>query len=690
MCKTPLMPALDAASVLTAHPASAALPDALARLLTRPDLAIAPHQRSLAFAPDLAQPFLVAATGHITLGPACLAKTELAASLLRHALELALLLRAPAPPMPPSLAGLAAARVGAIFARVHGVAGSGPLGATHPILAAATPPGAESLRAAWHALRPLQHHAPEAPDPAVLDQLATLWPLLGPTEALLQSGGDQRLRVDPATGLNHYGCSHRPRPWAVTFASSTASSSSERGFAAAEAARQHVTLAALATTPTTALVAEAKSVRAAIAAHARLPPGGAVILTASGTDCELLALTLGVADQARPITNILIAPEETGSGVPLAATGRHFAADTARGAAVTKGSRIDGQPEHVSLVPIAARGADGAMRPLAAIDADCTTQVRRAIAAGHQVILHVLDISKTGYLAPSIATITQLAAADPDQVTVVVDACQLRLTPQTLASYLARNWLVLITGSKFLTGPPFAGAILVPPGLAARLDNPLPAGLADYSARGEWPEQANTARLPEGANYGMLLRWRAALAEWDALAAVPEARTAEILARFRASVRHGIEANPDLALVETPPPTRSPSAWDAEQTIIGFLLRPENPLSPEDARRVYGWLNADLRPALPPTLSAEQERLACLRCHIGQPVALPRENDTKIGILRISAGARLVSGEPSHHDLDEDARLLREIRDALSVLAKISLILKNWHALIITDPSPSF
>ncbi len=684
----PPMSGLDsAATTLATPPATGALlPDAISRLLARPDLLIAPHHRSLTFVPDLAQAFVVDPLGQIRLGPDCLARNEVAATRLRHGLELALLLRAG---VSPSLAGLAAARVAAVFARIHGVGADMPLDVLLAPFASATPPGHAALRAAWPALRLLQQGAPATPDAAELDRLARLWPLLGPAEALLQSGGDQRLRIDPATGLNGYGCSHRPRPWAVTFASSTASSSSERGFAAAEAARARVTLAALTADPTPALLAEARAIRAEIAAHAGLAPPGQVVLAASGTDCELLALTLGVADPAAPVTNILVAPEETGSGVPLAATGRHFAADTARGTPVTKGARIDGQPEAVTLVPIAAREASGAMRPLSAIDADCARAVVRAVAAGHQVILHVLDISKTGYLAPSIETVGQLANRYPGQLTVVVDACQLRLTAARLAAYLARDWLVLITGSKFLTGPPFAGAVLVPPGLAPRLNHALPAGLAEYSFRGEWPEVARAQTLPEGANYGLLLRWHAALAEWQALAAVPEARTAEILGRFRAHVREAIEANPDIALVETPPPARASHAWDAEQTIIGFCLRPEDPLSPEDARRVYVWLNADLRPALPPTLSAEQERLACLRCHIGQPVALPARGGM-MGVLRISAGARLVSGEPSHHDLDEDARLLREIRDAISVLAKISLILANWEALSRADPKPSF
>jgi hypothetical protein len=246
-----------------------------------------------------------------------------------------------------------------------------------------------------------------------------------------------------------------------------------------------------------------------------------------------------------------------------------------------------------------------------------------------------------------------------------------------------------VTGSKFLTGPPFAGAVLVPASQVWRLAAALPVGLGAYSSQAEWPQEAGSGALPARGNFGLLLRWRAALAEWDALEAVPATRTREIVTRFAAAVRQGIAANPDVALLETPAPARPDDGWDGVQTVVGFVVRPETPLDPLAARRLYHWLNADLRGALPATLSAEEERLACLRCHIGQPVPLAGAAGP-VGVLRISAGARLVSGEPSHHDLDEDARLLREIRDALSVLAKVSLILAHWEALAAADPKPSF
>ena len=85
--------------------------------------------------------------------------------------------------------------------------------------------------------------------------------------------------------------------------------------------------------------------------------------------------------------------------------------------------------------------------------------------------------------------------------------------------------MVLITGSKFAGGPPLSGALLLPEVIATGLRSaPLPPeGLADYSARLDWPEplQATFARdLTTTANLGLGLRWSAALAELKRFAAV--------------------------------------------------------------------------------------------------------------------------------------------------------------------------
>ncbi len=661
------------------------LPEPVTSILARADIGVLAEGVAIGLAPGLPAAFIVPAAGEILLDPAACRDPAMSVVHLRHALELSLLLRLC--PDRPALAGLAAARTAALFAMLERPRRlSGP---DEPALVA----GPAEAVALWAA------HAVHQPDaPAVLPDgtaaaLAALWPLLGPADWLMESGGDQRLRVDPATCLNQYGCSHRPRPWAVTYASSTASSSSERGYAGAEAARQRLLAAALCGRD--GVAAELAAVRHGIAAYYDLPPGSAVALTASGTDGELFALALAQMHPAgRPVTNILIAPEETGSGVPLAAAGRHFAADTAGGAAVEKGALVDGFRTDTVVDSVALRARDASLHAPASVDAACAQAVGAAVAAGRQVLLHRLDVSKTGLLGPGLDAMRAIVARHPGQVDVIVDACQARLSARRVQAHVAAGWMVMITGSKFFTGPPFAGALLLPPAMMRRLgDAALPPGLADYAGRAEWPAAAAFS-LSTRSNAGLALRWQAALAEMQSFAEVGAAARAQTLQTFTSRVRAAIAASPDLRIIDVPPLDREPAAddWDRIGTILSFaVLDPARgvPLDSAAARAVYVWLNADLATALPPGLPAAEYALARRRFHIGQPVTLSCPGG-EMGALRISAGARLVSGEPSMARLSPERRLAQEVADALAALAKIALILRHLPALRAAAPSATY
>lgn len=682
--------------------------------LQRPDLRIVAGRRRIVFDPALAPPFRVRADGAIALGPAALGSAREAALQLRAALEMSLLLAdedGTPTGLAPGLAWLAAVRVASRFRELDAPSpdadrgGPGRPDWLDPSMEGDAPPDEGQLRRvlAAGASRYGGGGALVLPgDGRAI--LAGAWDLLGPVELLLGAGGDARLHVDADTRLNHYGCSHRPRPWAVTYASSTASSLSERGFAGAEASRRRILCGALAGRARDALRDETDAVRAGIAAHAQVPDGTGIVLTASGTDCELLALAIaampdpGLDAPGRALLNILVAPEETGSGVPLASVGRHFASDTSRGAVVVKGAPIEGMPDDVRRADLAIRRADGGLIDAGAVDRAAEALVADGIAEGRHVLLHLLDVSKTGLLAPSIGAVARAARRGRGRVDVVVDACQARLTRARMRSYVEIGWMVLVTGSKFFTGPPFCGALLVPAAMMRRLAGPaLPAGLADYTGRADWPDDAPAARrLPDAVNAGMVLRWQASLAEMRAFAAIPAGRKRAILETFVAAVHAAIDANPDLRRLPTPPLVRpvladAQTGWDELQTIVPFVAldADRRPIALDPARRLYRWLNADVTACLPPGLGAQDRFLAALRCHVGQPAPLGTDPDCA-GALRISAGARLVSGEPSHAGIGAEARLAREIADARACLDKLSLLLRHRDALEACDPAPSF
>jgi hypothetical protein len=280
----------------------------------------------------------------------------------------------------------------------------------------------------------------------------------------------------------------------------------------------------------------------------------------------------------------------------------------------------------------------------------------------------------------------------------------MRVGPATLRSYLERGFMVQVTGSKFFTGPPFSGALILPPASRSWVRDltPMPASFADYAARDEWPRGWDDIcrSLPERANLGLLCRWTAALWEMRAFAAVPGEEQERILAAFGRDVQAAIDAHAWLEAVPAPTYSRGAvapeSLWDRLPTIFPFMvMAPDEdgarqPLTYEAARKVYRWLNMDIAHGLPKTAGEGERRLAARCCHIGQPVQIQRRGDDWIGALRLCAGARLVSGasfDPALGDSPE-ARLRRETEDALLVLDKIGLIVKYWRAVEAVGDKP--
>lgn len=647
-------------------------------------------------ASDPGAAFALTPENNILLGEPAFAVQALLGFYLRHALELAWLRRRAAVLVNATGAtgavGLAAARAAALFIQAEfdslNPAERAALPSWVAIMASEVAPTAELL-ALVSANLPGQ-----AATSIEISHIRAVWNQLGTADALMETGGDIRLQRDPRSALNGYGCSHRPRPWAVTFASSTASSSSERGYLAADLQRLKTTAAMLARGGRAPVRASLASVRHGIARIYALPPGTDVVLAASGTDTELLALALShLSGASAPILNILIAPEETGRGVPMAARGVHFAVDTALGHAVACEAPIAGFRPDTELANVFLRDAHGGLREIGAVEAELAECVAKGVAAGKRVILHVLDLSKTGLLAPRPAFLRILRAQYGDALDIVVDACQARLSARSVQAYLQLNAVVLITGSKFFTGPPFAGALLIPGQIAGRLDHALlPAGLDAYYGRDEFPQHCKAAaNLPACGNYGLSLRWHGALAEMRAFSAVPPTCRLEILRGFGAVVRAAIAGFPALTLLDAPQITRDAAdeAWERLPSIFSFSLRaphaPSRCLTPVEARAVYLWLNADLSGILP------GEEPASRICHVGQPVRLPQPGaEGFMGVLRVSAGARLISGEPSHKGLPHPLRIEREFADLRMVFLKIDFILRHWQILHMADPTPRY
>lgn len=470
------------------------------------------------------------------------------------------------------------------------------------------------------------------------------------TVELLTAGGDARILC--LSGNNEYGCRPCPDPGLISFASSTASTLSESGFAAADALRRKIINEP---NGATACDREFGRIREEFASLCGLADFGRqdILFAASGTDTHLIASRL-----LAPGHILMVAQSETGKGVPAALAGRHFSTRSAYSAGLARGEVLDGgMPTPVSEIGI--RNADGSPRDGCAIDQEISDRVGAYVKRGGRVLLVLADVSKTGMIAPSLACALKLKAAFSDSIDILVDACQFRMAPSTLRAYLDKGFLVAVTGSKFLTGPAFSGALFIPQ-TVRRLRGPKT--LAAYSSRFEWPSGMRPGFAGTGTNFGLLLRWEAALAEFRAFHAVPETEVEKFLLLFAGTIRHRLETDPSFEPLTVPPLDRlaltGTTSWDHIQTIFPFRLKKNGRhLSHSETCRIHALLQEDLSPLSP-------HPAAALRCSLGQPVSCGAEG----GALRLCASARLVV-----EGLNDPAAVLDR---AAAVLDKAVLLLE--------------
>ncbi|MDQ6951315.1 MAG: hypothetical protein Q9M26_06590 [Mariprofundales bacterium] len=406
-------------------------------------------------------------------------------------------------------------------------------------------------------------------------------PELPPTEALLIAGSDPRLSLDPTTGANHYLCRPTPDSELLCFGSSTASTISPRGLAIADRLRNQLAEEMHNQPPEQVFAHHITRIQQALRAALQLEQATSIHLTESGTSAHRLAVAQ--IPPTHPLQVLMVEASETGRGVPtaLADNGNHCR-------------------------EIAIRHADGAPRASTAIDDDFRTHTQQAIEAGRQVLLVLVDQSKSGIIAPSLPCARKLRDQFPERVQLLVDGCQFRFSTDTLRNYLKHGLMVAITGSKFLAGPSFSAALLIPPRHAREGWNPA------------FPQPPTTQRI----HPGLLVRWQVALDTLQQLQQLIPSQIDGFTAKFNTVITDHLQKHPLLAPLPT---TAAPLP-----TIFPFRLRPQ-PDAP--------WCS------LSQTLTIYQhlQHSGTPRIQFGRPIRGGLGSDgTPIGALRLCLSARII------------------------------------------------
>jgi hypothetical protein len=396
----------------------------------------------------------------------------------------------------------------------------------------------------------------------------------------LFSGGDSRIATDLATGLNKYLCPPTPAPNLVCASSCTASPVSVQGFNRAAEAFSDITLAPSPRQRTDRLAALTNQIEARLLRYFGVGVLARAFLCPSGTDALLTtAMLLAGERPGKAMTAILPAASETGTGVPMAAMCRLFdGADSGTPLTDRTGTTVE----------IQLRSADGSPR---SDDEVNSAFAAAAAAATGRAVVYLTHGTKTGLIAPM---------APPYGADVIVDACQSRIAPDTVAACLKRGWPVVVTGSKFFGGPAFAGAVLFP---RARLPS-VGRSLLPSALRG-------------APHLGTALRWTAALTAIDAFEPMA-ASVAQILSHRAAAIEQALASNP--ALVPIAGLKSCGLGWADLPSIFTFGVR-----APADRQRLLS--ATELRPLY--------EQLARRGVLLGQPVGLG-----SFGGLRLAIGAR--------------------------------------------------
>ncbi|NRD22875.1 hypothetical protein HNV10_06460 [Winogradskyella litoriviva] len=510
--------------------------------------------------------------------------------------------------------------------------------------------------------------------------------LAKPTEYLLMAGGDLRLNIDEVALLNKYGCRPFPRPDAFTFASSTATSVSNFAFDKTDKVRSILIKNSLKNGFKKTTNEFSELLKNNLKKIFKLNDACEIIFSPSGTDSSLQIAAITQITTDKEITHILVASDETGSGVSTALKGCHFENTSALNYPVKKGDKIEGFRD-VDVINIPFRDENGKLKTTAQLDAEVLNEITKTEQSGKHAVLHVMDHSKLGYQSPSKKMMEDLNKLNSPALQIIVDAAQLRLDATDIQNYLERGYMVAITGSKYFTGPPYCGALLLPESVNQLINaskKSLPEGLTQYYNHTDWPTSWFCSKaLSDGFNYGSYMRWNAAIVEMDRYYKTPILYRNMGIEMFCNFVDDSIK---DASFLERlyDDEAKANSNDNNEfgirniRTIFPFFIRKNNKVLPVDkVKELYMLLNSDLSDKFEGS-SLEIIRLAAQKCHIGQAVNVKYGNDLQSAVLRISLGARVISESWVNRDISLFFRNIEmQMSQVTVIIRKIELILNH-------------
>ena len=471
---------------------------------------------------------------------------------------------------------------------------------------------------------------------------------------LLSSGSDERSVLGP-DGLNKYGGAPYPRS-VVPFGSCTASTISTRGWQAAHVALETYRKHNAQIGEMQASAELGNQIRERLVTLMGLAdiPNLQLVLTPSGSDAEAIALFFASLTDRTPLVNIVVGAREVGSGTILAAGARHFSDQVPSGQKRTPGTPIDAPlADRTTVHQVKIRHDSSAERSPDDLDVEIQRIVESAVASGARVIVHIVAHSKTGVHAPRLETMNDLVSRYSTHVVPIIDAAQGRFSRRGLRDYLSRGFMVILTGSKFYGGTAFSGCLLVPGSLLPENQDTFqfPPGYSDYLTPAQLPDVWTAARasLPQRCNLGLMLRWRAAIAEIQAYYETPALARYRILRFFESQTPIILGRSPLLELINVPMPIFDDSferLLESKTTVFSFRVKARKgyQIDQPTLARWIRWMNHDISAAA--QTNAPEMLLQATRTlfQLGQAVHVGEQPSGEHDhVIRVAIGAILIT-----------------------------------------------
>ena len=396
--------------------------------------------------------------------------------------------------------------------------------------------------------------------------------------------------------------------------------------------------------------------RSRLTEYLDLPEGSAVILCPSGSDAEYIPIAIAKAlHPDATLTNGISQLNEIGAGSAPASIGKTFSTYAPFLGAIGDMKELTGF-EDIDGLLVNARSQSGEIINAAEKLKEFADD---AFQNGKYPIVHGVFGGKTGVRDDEMPASLEKG----DKSLGIVDACQGRFTLHELHNWLDQDSLVLFTASKFYQGPPFCGAVIVPPSIVQKLSSssvPVkmmgPLGLGAFITDKELPEsfEAWKPHLKQSGtrNIGLALRWEAGLAGMKALASVPDEERTKAVDTWAAAVMDMIGKESGI------------DAWCKFRSIISIRIAKNGGgwLNMEEARDLYRWMSMDVSGVVPDSEPAEKEALS-KTAYIGQPVNVSESH----AIVRIALGVESLLAY-----LDKSEEVLTEDKITVKKLAAIS------------------